>query len=95
MVKRSRQKFTILGRKRGFKMKQQALCMIFKGLLLKQIKQYFSEVIVQLYIQCIIVQLKIVELSFIKQEATAGSHSCKKCQVQKKTKFYRNLTKVS
>ena len=43
MVKRSRQKFTILGRKRGFKMKQQALCMILKGLLLKQIKQYFSE----------------------------------------------------
>ena len=43
MVKRSRQTFTILGRKRGFKMKQQALCMIFKGLLLKQIKQYFSE----------------------------------------------------
>ena len=43
MVKRSRQKFTILGTKRGFEMKQQAFCMIFKGLLLKQIKQSFSE----------------------------------------------------
>ena len=44
MTKKSRQKFKYLENEKSFKMKQKAFFIIFKGLSLKQIKQfYFSE----------------------------------------------------